>query len=405
MAKRNGQSTTKTKRTGSGGSRAGSPRKVYIQQVDVPRHPLAQALRVPRAIADHYGYKPTTPLDVAVALGMQPKSGQFRTICSAAVAYGLTKGGPYAAEISIEQLGMRVIRPTLEGDDLTAKREALQKPRVIGEFLRKYNQAPIPREDIGTNVLIGLDVPADRARKVFELIIDSAESVGMVKTIKGRRYLDLVAEPSSDNGEAGHEVSNADEDDDGNDEVDIADIDAVGNARPPQLTQQDQPLPSSADHQVFVSHGKNKAFVEPIKKLLAFGELKAVVSVEQSSISQPVPDKVISDMRGCGAAIIHVEAEEILKDDKGTDRAVLNPNVLIEIGAAMALYGRRFILLVRDGVKLPSNLQGLFEVRYSGNVLDAEATIKLLEAINDIKNHPMPNRYVSDGSARRNDQA
>jgi len=67
--------------------------------------------------------------------------------------------------------------------------------------------------------------------------------------------------------------------------------------------------------------------------------------------------------------------------------------VLIEIGAAMALFGRRFILLVREGVKLPSNLQGLFEVRYTGDTLDGDATIKLLEAINDIKNHAMPDRY------------
>jgi len=68
----------------------------------------------------------------------------------------------------------------------------------------------------------------------------------------------------------------------------------------------------------------------------------------------------------------------------------LNPNVLIEIGAAMAFYGRRFILLVKDGVKLPSNLQGLYEVRYSNDTLDATATIKLLEAIKDIKNYSLP---------------
>ena len=69
---------------------------------------------------------------------------------------------------------------------------------------------------------------------------------------------------------------------------------------------------------------------------------------------------------------------------------MLNPNVLIEIGPAMALYGKRYILLVRDGVKLPSNLQGLFEVRYSGETLDATATIKLLEAIRDLKNYALP---------------
>jgi predicted nucleotide-binding protein len=62
----------------------------------------------------------------------------------------------------------------------------------------------------------------------------------------------------------------------------------------------------------------------------------------------------------------------------------------------MALYGRRFILLVREGVDLPSNLQGLYEVRYKADALDGEATIKLLEAINDIKNNPLPDRYRDD---------
>lgn len=141
---------------------------------------------------------------------------------------------------------------------------------------------------------------------------------------------------------------------------------------------------------VFITHGKNRDFIEPIKKLLKFGELEAVVSVEKTSVSVPVPDKVLNEMRSCGAAIIHVDSEMTLLDKEAKEHTMLNPNVLIEIGAAMALYGRRFILLVREGVKLPSNLQGLFEVRYTGNTLDGEATIKLLEAINDIKNQKLP---------------
>ena len=56
----------------------------------------------------------------------------------------------------------------------------------------------------------------------------------------------------------------------------------------------------------------------------------------------------------------------------------------------MALYGRRFILLVKEGVKLPSNLQGLYEVRYQGDALDGGTTIKLMKAINEMKNTPMP---------------
>jgi predicted nucleotide-binding protein len=130
--------------------------------------------------------------------------------------------------------------------------------------------------------------------------------------------------------------------------------------------------------------------VDPIRKLLEYGELEPVISVERQSVSKPVPEKVMDDMRGCGAAIIHVDADRTVVDKEGAEHVLLNPNVLIEIGAAMAFYGRRFILLVRDGVKLPSNLQGLYEVRYSGDTLDATATIKLLESIRDIKNHTLP---------------
>lgn len=95
-------------------------------------------------------------------------------------------------------------------------------------------------------------------------------------------------------------------------------------------------------------------------------------------------------MRGCGAAIIHVDGEMRLLDSEAKEHTIINANVLIEIGAAMALYGRRFILLVRDGVKLPSNLQGLYEVRYQGDTLDGAVTIKLLKAINEMKSVPLP---------------
>ena len=51
----------------------------------------------------------------------------------------------------------------------------------------------------------------------------------------------------------------------------------------------------------------------------------------------------------------------------------------------MALYGRKFILLVEKGASLPSNLQGLYEVRHEGGKLDYESTMKLLKAFNDFR--------------------
>ena len=61
----------------------------------------------------------------------------------------------------------------------------------------------------------------------------------------------------------------------------------------------------------------------------------------------------------------------------------LNENVLIEISAAIALYRKRFVLLVEKGVKLPSNLQGLYRCEYEGDQLDYAATMKLLKTFNE----------------------
>lgn len=355
--------------------------KTRLSQTDVPAYSLDQALRVPHAIAENYASAPTPPLRVAKALNSQPGSGPFRMLCGAAIAYGLTDGGYNAPEIKITALGKRITKPLKDGDDLLAKREALLRPRVVGEFLKKYQGSPIPKDDIAKNVLEDLGVPADRAGEVFALIIDGAKTLGLLNEIKGKMYVDLQGTTISPAASGNDESSSSEEFD-----PPLTNDDPI----PPPAVQLDPRSNAvgandSRRKRVFITHGKDKSFVEPIRKLLQFGEMEAVISVEKQSVSQPVPDKVMNEMRSCGAAIIHVDAEMRLMGQDAKEHIVLNSNVLIEIGAAMALFGRRFILLVRDGVTLPSNLQGLYEVRYTGESLDGSSTIKLLEAINELK--------------------
>lgn len=368
---------------GKGAAEPDDKRK-YMSQSDVPSCSLEKALKIAQALDDHLGGGPATPLRVAQALQQQPGSSSFRMLSGASIAYGLTSGGYNADQISLQPLAKRIVRPTSEGDDLAAKREALTKPRILSEFLTKYKSAPIPRRDIAENVLEDLGVPRDKVSEVFDLIVDSARLVGFIVTINGKEYFEVNV-----NAPAPRDLA----EEDGHAEFVHEDLSApalphVGSAIP-----QTAPAGKTDDprmRKVFITHGKNKAFVDPIKQLLGFGEMQAVVSVERESVSQPVPDKVMSDMRSCGAAIIHVEDELRLMDSEAKEHIVLNENVLMEIGAAIALYGRRFVLLVKDGVKLPSNTQGLYEVRYQGDSLSGEATIKLLKAIQDIKNHPLP---------------
>jgi len=168
-----------------------------LSQEDVPGYSLEQALRVPRAIAENYAYKPTRPMNVAGAMGMTPTSGGFRGVTGAAVAYGLTTGAAQAPEIGITPLGMRIVRPIAEGDDDAAKREALLRPKVVGDFLRQYDGAAIPAENIAKNVLQEKGVPSNRVNDVLGLIIDGATAVGFIKELGGKRYIDLAGQAAA----------------------------------------------------------------------------------------------------------------------------------------------------------------------------------------------------------------
>ena len=136
-------------------------------------------------------------------------------------------------------------------------------------------------------------------------------------------------------------------------------------------------------NRVFITHGKNLKILSQVKELVTYGKLEPVVAMEHETSAKPVPKKVMDDMRTCRAAVIHVGAERTLQDQDGNEIRLINENVLIEIGAAMALYEDRFALLVEEGIDLPSNLQGLYECRYSGDELNMPATMKLLKAMSE----------------------
>jgi hypothetical protein len=358
--------------------------RAYLSQSDVPVYSLEKALKIPKAITDNYGKGPTKPLDVAKALDVAPQNTDFKMLTGASIAYGLTEGGWNAAQIALTPLALKILKPKSEEEPLAAKREAVLKPRVVREFLTRYNDSPIPRDDIAQNVLEDLGVPRSRAADALKMIMEGAEAVGFITEIRQKKYVNLQGvDPPPTTGEAIPDKDDPQpEPEPGDEKTPLGEPDI-----PPIITS---PQVEPRLGKVFISHGKNKAFIDPIKALLKFGQLEAVVSVERSTASQPVTQKVMKDMRSCGAAIIHVDSERRLMDPDAKEVIALNENVLIEIGAAMALYGERFILLVKEGVTLPSNLQGMFEVRYSGDALDGDATIRLMSSINDMKTKPLP---------------
>jgi hypothetical protein len=257
---------------------------------------------------------------------------------------------------------------------VTAKVEAALRPTIIRQFYQKYDKGKFPSDKIAQNVLLSMGVPKDRLKDVYDIISNAGEVAGIIHRTKTGLYV-AISTPSSGKHEATKTTESG----------------AEAEGSPDQVTGYEKeaesvsPIPKLVNNRVFISHGKNKAVVEQLKELLTFGKFMPVVAVEHETPSKPVSDKVMEDMRSCFAGVIHVESEEEVLDREGKTLHKINENVLIEIGAAMALYGNNFVLLVQKGIHLPSNLQGLYRCDYEGEKLDYPATMKLLKAFNEFK--------------------
>jgi len=264
------------------------------------------------------------------------------------------------------------------------------KPSILADFYRQYDNNKLPKPEIALNVLQKKGIPAERLKSAWEILESNAARTNMIRVIGGSDYIFLdrngnainaIEAPSSSDKDMVNEQS-----EDINASFDVpSEVLQRMNITPP--ISETLPVVSKKEKpNIFISHGKNNAtIVGQLKELLLYGQMEPIVSVERETTAIPVPDKVFDDMRNCDAGIIHIDLEEVPYGDGAQKYSRLNENVLIEIGAAIALYGKRVILLCKKGTVLPSNLQGLYRCEYEGHQLDYAATMKLLKTMQELR--------------------
>ena len=337
-----------------------------INQSDLPRVSIEKALKLPQALVEQCGSQPTPPIDLAATLGVKPSSSGWRDLTGAAIGYGLTEGGYNAPTIALTELGRRAVSPMEEAEDINALREACLRPTVIRGFLEKYDGNKFPREDIARNVLMGeFDVPKPRADAALAMIVRCAETIGAFRSISGDRYLSLqsITAPT-------HTTT----------------VETAASTDQPPSSLDQAPLDKTV-HRIFIGHSKGTKVLEQVKQLLELADLACEVALEQETAAIPVPDKVFEAMRRSDAAIICVTADSGQELDNGYQ---VNPNVLIEIGAAYVCHDKKLVLLWDRRVTVPSNLQGLYRCMFEGNELSWEAGTKLQKALISIKKGQAP---------------
>jgi len=350
--------------------------RVVIDQATMPRIPLEESISIAKCLVEEFAGAPTAPHDIAMALDTTPTSSRWQRLTGASIAYGLTSGGYNAKMIALTDLGRRIANADRDGIA-----EAVMRPKVLAEFFKRYDRQKFPSDSILPRVLQGLGVPTERLAEASVIVRQNGMDAGLIRHIKTGLFVALASASKPDS-ELPVESSADDL---------LGNLEPAGEIEPETMAQlrsgEPKKIPATeaviGNRKVFISHGRDRTIVGQLKEILTFGKFEPVVSVERETTAVPVPAKVFADMRDCAAGIIHVMAEGQLLDSSGNTVQHINDNVLIEVGAAMALFGRQFILLVEKGTSMPSNLQGLYRCEYEGDRLDYEATMKLLKTFNE----------------------
>jgi len=200
------------------------------------------------------------------------------------------------------------------------------------------------------------------------MLKDNGKFVGFIQETKTGPFVSIsdlkpspVAPTSNPTG------SKETEDVDGTPELPISEVEPKENAPS-----------SSLPFKVFITHGKNMDIVDQVKDVLDLYDIEYEIAIEQETTAIPVPQKVLAAMRRCRAGIMIVSRDD-QSDPSSSD--TINNNVLIEVGAAFVLYDQKVVLLWEKGLKVPSNLQGLYRCDFEGGQLSFAVGTKLAKAV------------------------
>ena len=114
------------------------------------------------------------------------------------------------------------------------------------------------------------------------------------------------------------------------------------------------------NNKVFVVHGHDEALKEKVARLLEKQGLEAIILSERANKGKTIIEK-FEENSDVGAAICLFTGDDIGKEKSETvEKQRARQNVVYEAGYFMGKLGReRVIMLVDEGIDLPSDLQGV----------------------------------------------
>lgn len=160
-----------------------------------PRHDVARALRIPRAILDQNAGHPATPAETAKLLGGKVTGG-FNVEVSSAKKYGFLEST--AGKLTVGERAKRALRPQSDSDELSALREAVLAAPEISDVYTHYRGEYLPDDKFFNNALVEtFGIPADKTAEFREIFLESLRSAKLLEEGSGRvRVIDIGRDES-----------------------------------------------------------------------------------------------------------------------------------------------------------------------------------------------------------------
>lgn len=187
-----------------------------------PRKTLEQALRVPQALKQHNNGNPWSTEEVAKALKVGPKSGNFFYITASAKDYGLTDGTRETAEIKLAPLGRQAVYPNTPQEAEEARVKAFLNVELFKKVLEYYGGNNLPEREFLSNTLLNtFAVPIDQQDEFVDIFTKNCKFLGIgqafdiagIGTTRPRKARDMPPQ-AGEEGESSVAVGHEGEDED-----------------------------------------------------------------------------------------------------------------------------------------------------------------------------------------------
>jgi predicted nucleotide-binding protein len=329
-----------------------------------PRQSLKKSLTVAETLWNDNGGEPYSRLSLAKSIDLSPTGSPLSTLLASSFRYGLTEGSYVSEKIALTALGRSIVAPTVTTDVKASLREALLFPELFRSIFSRFDQKPIPKEEVFKNTLrLDFKVPVEDVEACYNVLIENINDYGLSQPIKGTTYLqlDLLAPQSKT-----EEVNSEGEQEKG--------ISQPEEPSEPEVKQ------TKAIKQIFIAHGKNKKPLEQLKGILTQFKVAYQVAIDEPHKGRPISAKVAELMKQCTSGIFIFTADEETIDAQGSKVLRPSDNVVFELGAGMVLYEEKIVIFREEGVSFGSDFTDYGHITFEKDKLDAK-TLDLMKEL------------------------